>query len=53
MAKQNNSGQVALNIFPNHMTLDIWVKAENELGTVESEHLMEDADWFGKLMQCF
>lgn len=31
------------------MTLDIWVEAHNKLGKIESEHLIEDANWFGKL----
>ncbi|XP_076019899.1 interleukin-6 receptor subunit beta [Genypterus blacodes] len=46
--KRNNTGLVVLEIFPHHMDLDIWVKAENELGTVESDHLIEDANWFVK-----
>lgn len=40
---------VFLEAFPYHMFLDIWVEAHNELGTVESEHLKRDSDWFGKL----
>ncbi|XP_062290048.1 interleukin-6 receptor subunit beta isoform X1 [Scomber scombrus] len=43
-----SSAKVTLEIFPNHMTLEIWVEAKNELGTVESEHLREDAGWFVK-----
>lgn len=30
------------------MLLDIWVEARNILGASESEHLQEDAGWFGK-----
>lgn len=37
-------------VYPFHMNLDIWVEAHNILRTVESEHLQQDADWFGKLM---
>ncbi|XP_053195952.1 interleukin-6 receptor subunit beta isoform X2 [Scomber japonicus] len=43
-----NSAQVTLEIFPDHMTLEIWVEAKNGLGKVESEHLREDAGWFVK-----
>ncbi len=38
-----NSADVSLDIFPHHMTLEIWVEARNELGKIESEHLKEDA----------
>lgn len=31
------------------MELDIWVEAENMLGKAESEHLIAEADSFGKL----
>lgn len=44
----SNSAQVSLDVFPNHMTMEIWVEARNKLGTVESEHLKEDAGWFVK-----
>lgn len=40
---------MSLTIFPNHMTLEFWVEASNRLGKIESEHLKEDAGWFGKL----
>lgn len=42
------SAQVALEIYPCHMILEIWVEAHNALGRIESEHLKEDADWFVK-----
>ncbi|KAF7647895.1 hypothetical protein LDENG_00165090 [Lucifuga dentata] len=48
MAKSNNSGQVALDIFPHHMSLEVWVTVQNELGMLESDHLTADADWFVK-----
>lgn len=44
-----NRSTVSMDIFPNHMSLEIWVEAHNKLGKVESEHLKEDAGWFGKL----
>lgn len=44
-----NRTKVSLGVFPNHMTLDIWVEAHNKLGKIESEHLKKDAGWFGKL----
>ncbi|XP_074545760.1 interleukin-6 receptor subunit beta-like isoform X2 [Halichoeres trimaculatus] len=40
--------QVSLGTYPNHMTLEIWVQAENNLGTAESEHLRKDSGWFVK-----
>uniref|UniRef100_A0A3B4ZST1 Interleukin-6 receptor subunit beta-like n=1 Tax=Stegastes partitus TaxID=144197 RepID=A0A3B4ZST1_9TELE len=40
------SAEVHLNVFPNFMPLEIWVEAENQLGTVESEHLMNEANSF-------
>ncbi|KAM9338384.1 interleukin-6 receptor subunit beta [Symphorus nematophorus] len=43
-----NGSQVTLDIFPHHMTLEIWVEARNKLGQTESEHLKEDAGWFVK-----
>lgn len=45
-----NSDSVFLNYYPFYMNLYIWVEARNMLGTVESEHLHQQADWFGKLM---
>lgn len=41
-------GSVPLEVYPYHMTLEIWVEARNILGTAESEHLQEDAGWFGE-----
>ncbi|XP_041816511.1 interleukin-6 receptor subunit beta isoform X2 [Chelmon rostratus] len=43
-----NHAEVPLEIYPNHMTLEIWVEAKNDLGKTESEHLKEDAGWFVK-----
>ncbi|XP_076614162.1 interleukin-6 receptor subunit beta [Chaetodon auriga] len=43
-----NQAQVPLEIYPHHMTLEIWVEAHNKLGNIESEHLKEDAGWFVK-----
>ncbi|KAK2818762.1 hypothetical protein Q5P01_024323 [Channa striata] len=45
---EGNSAEVTMRVYPNHMTLEIWVEAHNRLGTVESEHLKEDAGWFVK-----
>uniref|UniRef100_H3CHP3 Fibronectin type-III domain-containing protein n=1 Tax=Tetraodon nigroviridis TaxID=99883 RepID=H3CHP3_TETNG len=42
------SGSVPMPVYPFHMLLDIWVEARNILGTVESQHLQEDAGWFVK-----
>ncbi|CAL9682583.1 unnamed protein product [Knipowitschia caucasica] len=36
---QESSAQIDTKVFPNFMTLDIWVEAINDLGKVESEHL--------------
>lgn len=48
MQASKNRGSVQLEVYPFHVTLDIWVEAKNILGTAESEHLQEDAGWFGK-----
>lgn len=37
-----------MDVYPNHMVLDIWVEARNQLGTAESEHLIMESDWFGE-----
>ncbi|XP_023142060.2 interleukin-6 receptor subunit beta isoform X2 [Amphiprion ocellaris] len=42
------TAQVPLNVFPSFMLLDIWVEAHNKLGTIESEHLKKDANYFVK-----
>lgn len=47
---RQNRASVRLDTYPFHMELEIWVEATNILGTVESEHLQELADWFGELM---
>ncbi|XP_026996793.2 interleukin-6 receptor subunit beta-like [Tachysurus fulvidraco] len=39
---------IKLNIFPNHGTLMVWVKAENDLGTVFSDKLISDSENFAK-----
>lgn len=45
-----NKVSIPMDFYPFHMNLGIWVEARNILGTAESEHLQQDADWFGKLM---
>lgn len=42
-----------MDIFPNHMLLDISVEAENKLGKVESEHLIRESAWFGEFASLF
>lgn len=37
-----------MDVYPNHMQLEIWVEANNTLGTVESDHLIMESDWFGE-----
>ncbi|KAM9821019.1 interleukin-6 receptor subunit beta [Neosynchiropus ocellatus] len=46
---EQNFVQVPLEIFPNHLTLDIWVDAHNALGTVTSELLSDNANCFVKV----
>lgn len=52
---QENSTGVDLNIFPSHMTQEIWVEAHNKLETTDYEHMIKDADcplsFFKKLPQ--
>ncbi|XP_029300368.1 interleukin-6 receptor subunit beta isoform X2 [Cottoperca gobio] len=49
VSTNENSAQVEfLDSFPYFMTLEIWVEAQNKLGTVQSERLKEDAGWFVK-----
>nr|XP_061800433.1 interleukin-6 receptor subunit beta-like [Nerophis lumbriciformis] len=43
-----NSAIVEMEFFPYHMEMEIWVVAHNELGSVESEHLKQDAISFAK-----
>uniref|UniRef100_A0A3Q4G3S6 Interleukin-6 receptor subunit beta-like n=1 Tax=Neolamprologus brichardi TaxID=32507 RepID=A0A3Q4G3S6_NEOBR len=43
-----NNTTIDLNFFPNHMELEIWVVAQNELGKEESEHLIKPANCFVK-----
>lgn len=45
---KNNTASVNLSTFPNHMELKIWVVAHNLLGTVESEPLRQDSNYFVK-----
>ncbi|XP_053719863.1 interleukin-6 receptor subunit beta-like isoform X2 [Synchiropus splendidus] len=40
---EQNFVQVPLKLFPNHMTLDIWVDGHNALGTVTSDILSDNA----------
>ncbi|XP_047228763.1 interleukin-6 receptor subunit beta isoform X2 [Girardinichthys multiradiatus] len=40
----HNRARVSLGTFPSHMELDVWVLAHNLLGTIESEHLRQDAN---------
>ena len=47
---RENHAEVIFDIFPFHMALEIWVKAHNQLGQIESEHLSEYAGFFGKLI---
>ncbi|XP_007574115.1 interleukin-6 receptor subunit beta isoform X1 [Poecilia formosa] len=43
-----NKTMVDLGFFPHFMHFDVWVVADNLLGTVESEHLKQDANEFVK-----
>uniref|UniRef100_A0A3Q1I5R0 Fibronectin type-III domain-containing protein n=1 Tax=Anabas testudineus TaxID=64144 RepID=A0A3Q1I5R0_ANATE len=45
---QDNHTVVPLNLFPHHMTMEFWVEAHNKLGTIESDHLKNDANCFIK-----
>lgn len=38
--------------YPFQMSLEIWVEAHNVLGTAQSEHVLQNAEWFGKLTLC-
>ncbi|XP_072227402.1 interleukin-6 receptor subunit beta isoform X1 [Leuresthes tenuis] len=44
----NNRAQVSFDTYPNFMPLEIWVEAHNKLGTAESEHLKNEANFFVK-----
>lgn len=33
--------------FPNHMSMIVWVEAQNKLGTVQSDKLINDSEVFG------
>ncbi|XP_077441524.1 interleukin-6 receptor subunit beta isoform X2 [Vanacampus margaritifer] len=48
VSTEENSATVTMESFPFHMDLEIWVVAHNKLGTVESEHLKKEANWFAK-----
>uniref|UniRef100_A0A8C6S910 Fibronectin type-III domain-containing protein n=1 Tax=Neogobius melanostomus TaxID=47308 RepID=A0A8C6S910_9GOBI len=39
-----SSADITTDLFPNFMSVDIWVEAENALGKVESEHLTIEAN---------
>ncbi|KAM9306701.1 interleukin-6 receptor subunit beta isoform 2-T2 [Pholidichthys leucotaenia] len=43
-----NSATVSFDTYPNFMSLDIWVEAHNNLGKVESEHLIK---WAGEFVK--
>ncbi|KAJ3604866.1 hypothetical protein NHX12_026918 [Muraenolepis orangiensis] len=43
-----NRGQVALDVFPHHMLVKVWVESENHLGKVLSDILETEADRFVK-----
>lgn len=47
-ALKGNRATVSWDIYPHFMSLEIWVEARNVLGTVESERLVKEADWFVK-----
>lgn len=50
VSTSGNSAKVRFETtFPSFMTLEVWVEAHNKLGKVQSEHLREDANFFGKL----
>ncbi|KAM9841833.1 interleukin-6 receptor subunit beta isoform 2-T2 [Aulostomus maculatus] len=48
VSTSKTSAKVNLDVFPNHMMMEIWVEAWSRLGSVESKHLKEDACWFVK-----
>ncbi|XP_072310111.1 interleukin-6 receptor subunit beta [Eucyclogobius newberryi] len=43
-----SSADVDTEVFPNFIFLDVWVEAENELGKMESEHLLVESNSFIK-----
>lgn len=45
---QESSAEIKMKIFPNFLTMEIWVEAGNLLGKEESEHLLMDANSFIK-----
>ncbi|XP_051906040.1 interleukin-6 receptor subunit beta isoform X2 [Hippocampus zosterae] len=48
VSTQKNTATVTMETFPFHLDLEIWVVADNQLGTVESEHLKQEATSFAK-----
>ncbi|XP_028273714.1 interleukin-6 receptor subunit beta isoform X2 [Parambassis ranga] len=48
ISTQLKRAELDLDTYPNHMNLDVWVTARNKLGTVESDHLIHDANYFVK-----
>lgn len=50
---QESSAEIKMKIFPNFLTMEIWVEAGNLLGKEESEHLLMDANSFSKLNKSF
>lgn len=50
MSTQKNTATVTMESFPFYLDLEIWAVADNQLGTVESEHLRQEATSFGKAL---
>lgn len=48
VSTSETSGSLHMLVYPFHMLLDVWVEARNILGANESQHLLEDAGWFGE-----
>ncbi|XP_061657842.1 interleukin-6 receptor subunit beta [Syngnathoides biaculeatus] len=48
VSTQENSATVTIDSYPHYMDLKVWVVAHNKLGTLESDHMKEDASWFVK-----
>lgn len=45
--EDKNKCSVDLVTFPNHMSIKVWVEAQNVLGTVKSDELNNDSEVFG------
>uniref|UniRef100_A0A3Q3IHZ7 Fibronectin type-III domain-containing protein n=1 Tax=Monopterus albus TaxID=43700 RepID=A0A3Q3IHZ7_MONAL len=48
VSTRENHAELRMTVFPNHVSMEIWVEAHNKLGAVESEHLKENANYFVK-----